>query len=50
MLFARRENENSPRGYYDHVSSDDDILDIIYEQTEENVIKSFDVINDFDIS
>ena len=48
-LTARRENERQLQGYYENVSSDDAILDILSEQHEVNVAKTLEVINDFDI-
>ena len=48
-LTARRENERQLQGYYEDVSSDDDILDILSEQHKVNVAKTLEVINDFDI-
>ncbi len=50
-LNARREGDESPRyQYYEDISSDDEILDLLNEGPAVNEIQQMDILNDFDIS
>ncbi len=49
---AKRETRNGPHtySYYEDISSDDDILDIIAEQRAANDVDTMEAISDFDVS
>lgn len=51
-LDAKRETRNGPHtySYYEDISSDDDILDIIAEQRAANDVDTMEAISDFDVS
>ena len=48
-LFARREDSSHTQSYYEEVSSDDEIFDILAEQSEMDLAESIDILNNFDI-